>query len=531
MENEVNSPMWNYHLSNNVRYVCNCGELCNLSLMYYCKHCTRMCCTQCVDIDAALSYCSSCFKNHSEQYLSYGNMLSGDDDINASSKTDNSDRLTCGKCFNCPKCISSSLITKAIQVPVSEGSDEKKKCYYMACQYCNWSSRNSNDFNETIDRTNIIRIPANPYQERIKQIHDYLQNVTKSDAKKESLERYRYLQLKTLQLPPSIDGSSRNFHSKKSIPKIPLDKIQTFDSESLLKLEKLEVKEKKADMWDEISSQSIGLDEVDSLDDGIGDTSKTQLSLTSAEDKENFEQITANCGLKDVAPIQRPLMNKLNKRCSNCLHQVIKYEFVNQTFRFKIHLCGRFFVPNIRLVKVNEEDQSIHLRLFSSVKNQLKWKLFVPKQSIKSELMPGIVVHNDEEKNEGIDLKEIMSKNPQREYISNFDLEKSIDANSPDSQFIEMSSHHSILSNVHNPDNYDKNMKLLGKHYKSSISNKEYFLSLKWTNKEEKEEKKDNKKKRTFILGLEHTAPYVNDDTTDLTASSVLIRQIILIDQ
>ncbi|KAI3387545.1 hypothetical protein SNEBB_006260 [Seison nebaliae] len=527
-ELNTSALMWSYRLSDNVRYVCNCGELCNLSLMYYCKHCTRMCCTQCVDIDAALSYCSSCFQDCSEQHLSYA--LLGDDHSIALSTTDTIDRLKCEKCLNCPKCISTSLITKAVQMAVSEGSEEKKKCYYVICQYCTWSSRDSIDFNETNERTNIIKIPPNQYQDRIKQIHHYLKNVTKSEAKKESLERYRYLKLKTLQLPPSLDSSSRNYQKKKNIPKISLEKIQTFDSETLLKLQKLEVKEKEADIWCEVASQSISLEEIDSFEFEFEDTSKTQLSLTAAEDKENFEQMTANCGIKDLAPIRRPLMNKLNKRCSNCLHQLIKYEFTNETFRFKIHLCGRFFVPSVKLVKVNEDDHSLHLRLLSSVDSLLKWKIFIPKQSTKSELMAGIVVHNDEEKNEGIDLKAIMSKNPERKFIWNFDLQKSIDANCPDSQFIEMSSHRSILSNVQNADNYDKNRKLLGKHYESSSSNKEYFISLKWRSEEE-EDKEEKRKKRTFILGLEHTAPYVNDDTTDLRAPSVLIRQLILIDE
>ncbi|EDV21667.1 uncharacterized protein TRIADDRAFT_59902 [Trichoplax adhaerens] len=128
-----------------VLYSCSCKELGELERMYFCRHCLKLRCIDCVSNEVESFFCPTCLES----------MPSAE----ARQK-----RNRCSNCLECPLCTNTlSVIATATDEPATldndkepeieqkndtdskenhpDKEDSEDKLYYLSCGFCRWTSR------------------------------------------------------------------------------------------------------------------------------------------------------------------------------------------------------------------------------------------------------------------------------------------------------------------------------------------------------------------------------------------------------
>ncbi|CAK9296259.1 unnamed protein product [Gordionus sp. m RMFG-2023] len=111
-----------------VKYLCTCGIYLPLVNLYFCRHCAKIRCRNCVKYEIDSYYCPHCLENVPSTEAKIKNNM-------------------CSNCYQCPLCFS-ILVTKGSVKPLSSdlsnqiSTENLHKFYYLHCEACYWSNKN-----------------------------------------------------------------------------------------------------------------------------------------------------------------------------------------------------------------------------------------------------------------------------------------------------------------------------------------------------------------------------------------------------
>ncbi|KAL7056731.1 hypothetical protein AAHC03_020651 [Spirometra sp. Aus1] len=300
-----------------VQLLCSCNRICPLSQLYFCRHCYDVRCGNCVSHEVDSHYCPNCLEN----------MASAEAKMR---------RHRCGNCFDCPSC-GHNLSTRAtiVLVPSAEGSASKdaskstpQKVYYLTCNFCRWSTRDSGIVDQTTPAGGWQESP-NPHEHRVEElVAAYRQLAVKEKNERERskyvrkrnymllMEKYPVLTPRFRRCRPSTFGSfGRDTEPavEISIPGVKAEPItESFNVDDFVK-------------------KPLKIETVTSLF------------------QRYMSPKTQPTSIGQLEPRHKALAVKRSLRCRQCEHNLSKADFNPSAIKFRINLSAFQHVPDLRI--------------------------------------------------------------------------------------------------------------------------------------------------------------------------------------
>ncbi|XP_064633333.1 dynactin subunit 4-like isoform X3 [Lineus longissimus] len=332
--------MATYETQCSVSYVCSCGSKFPICKLYFCRHCLKLRCGDCVCHEVDSHYCPNCLES----------LPSAEAKLK---------KNRCGNCFDCPSC-QHTLSTRATTVPVPNPDDPSKtvpkKVYYLACGFCRWTSRDVGLADQTVASGGWID-QENPHNKRLSSILEYYRQLAQKEKAEKERRKYTrrrsYMHFSDQIAPMNLTQAKATLDEKYGLTSVAARKRASITagiaSISLKEGEEVKVSE---------VTPSVASEEVEELDErflteplllagGHPDmqvpqvtTMKQRLSSTEFQPED----------VKDLYPIHKHLLIKRSQRCRECEHNLSKPEFSPASIRFKIQLVALYFVPEVKIL-------------------------------------------------------------------------------------------------------------------------------------------------------------------------------------
>ncbi|CAF1352741.1 unnamed protein product [Didymodactylos carnosus] len=358
-----------------VKYQCSCGTFKPLCYLYFCRHCLKVKCKECVILEVDCRFCPSCYEN-----------LQPHEAINRKNR--------CQQCFNCP-CCGHTLVTRATNTAslsantsatvtdldesslsstsvMSGQATPSKKVYYLACGFCRWSTRDIN-LNDQLT-INSWKQQDNIHEQRFQELLLYYKQI----ANKEKLEkdRKKYTTSKGgLLLRTSSKTDKYGLLTPLTRRSIGLRTTTPTSSTTSLRATNTA---KPVDSSTIQPKQSTALETITPLEDTFFNLDLSKMTTM----KQRLSSVEIQPVYTDgLYPISKHFTSKQSKRCKECDHNVLKPEPSPKVIKFKLHQMAMFFIPDIRiwyhptwdsnrenvcvLSIVNQSDEQITLKLMT----------------------------------------------------------------------------------------------------------------------------------------------------------------------
>uniref|UniRef100_A0A2M4AME9 Dynactin subunit 4 n=1 Tax=Anopheles triannulatus TaxID=58253 RepID=A0A2M4AME9_9DIPT len=322
--------------TNRVEYACVCGLLNPLTNLYFCKHCSKLRCGNCVCHEVDTHFCLNCLEN-----------------IPSSEARIRKNR--CNTCFICPSCqnllsVRSGTVTVPLakdtpapvadeanaavgsssssSSPLGSGRQAQKKMYYLACFTCRWNTRDIGLPDQSV-ATGQWPEPEHPSATRFAQLFDHYRSVALHD-KQERQELWRRKAPRPTKYPNLTDRTGLTVEILRRQIGLP-------EAKTPAKLTIIPIK------------PAVASEEVDELPVELL-TEKLNLNTVSTVQQRLAQPATQPTTVTHLYPQHKVLSIKRSLRCQ-CDHNVIKPDYNPTSTKYRIALFAAYHVPDVRFVQ------------------------------------------------------------------------------------------------------------------------------------------------------------------------------------
>lgn len=296
----------------NVLYICTCGAERPITKVYFCRHCLKLRCGECVSHEVDSHYCQNCL-----EYMT--------------SPEARLKKNKCSNCFDCPSCMH-TLSTRATSVQVPNPQEPNKtiakKVYYLVCGFCRWTSRDVGIPDQTT-ASGGWQEAENPHNKRISQLMEFYRVL----AQKEKLERER----------KKISQRCNYLHIS--------DKYGV-SSNVVRKLTGMPPTLSKGD-----SDSSLSIPEASSEIEPLPESYLTEplnLATVCTLKQRLFQPQFQPLYTSELYPQNKYLHIKRSQRCKECEHNLSKPEYNPASIKFKIQLAAFYHIPELRIKNISK---------------------------------------------------------------------------------------------------------------------------------------------------------------------------------
>ncbi|CAF4193820.1 unnamed protein product, partial [Rotaria sordida] len=328
-----------------VKYQCSCGSFKSLCYLYFCRHCLKIKCKDCVTLEVDCRFCPSCYEHlQSHEAIARKNR--------------------CQNCFSCPSC-NHTLVTRATNssstnlnttpdntnISSSGGGDvddnmsnstnasglqtPSKKVYYLACSVCRWSTRDIHLADQPT--INSWKAQDNIHEGRFNELlQNYKQIATRE---KQERDRKKYT---TVKLRNTISTSTNRSSTDKYGLLTPLTR-RGIRTSGVLKTPSLN--ETINTTTNLLPKPSETIENIESLDENFFLNNTFDFNkLTTITQRLNSVE-SQPLTIDHLYPFAKHFTSKQSKRCKECDHNVLKPEPSPKLIKFKLHQMALFFIP------------------------------------------------------------------------------------------------------------------------------------------------------------------------------------------
>ncbi|UJR09155.1 hypothetical protein I4U23_013403 [Adineta vaga] len=333
-----------------VKYQCSCGSFKSLCYLYFCRHCLKIKCKDCVILEVDCRFCPSCYEH-----------LQSHEAITRKNR--------CQSCFSCP-CCDHTLVTRATNttatMPVSlnttldsastaaSGIDPddsisstnasglqtpSKKVYYLACSVCRWSTRDI----RLVDQPtlNSWKAQDNIHEGRFNELLQHYKQIATREKQERDRKRYSTVKLRTGIPTPTTSRSSSDKYGLLA----PLTR-RGIRTGGILKTPSLN---DSSTTTNPTPKSSDPITEIEPLDENFFLNNSYDFNkLTTITQRLNSVEIQPST-IDRLYPLAKHFTSKQSKRCKECDHNVLKPEPSPKLIKFKLHQMALFFIPEIRI--------------------------------------------------------------------------------------------------------------------------------------------------------------------------------------
>ncbi|XP_076042755.1 dynactin subunit 4-like [Oratosquilla oratoria] len=295
-----------------VKLLCSCGILKPITAIYFCRHCLKLRCGNCVSHEVDTMFCPNCLEN----------MPSTEARLK---------KNRCANCFDCPSC-GHSLSTRAtsVQAPASDDSAKTvaRKLYYLSCTGCRWTSRDVGLKDQTVASGAWGELDS-PHYKQLQSLLEHFRGV----AQREKLERERkrFSKRKTSYLSLTDKYNLSSVMGRKSLS------LTAFSAKG------------DSSQLSEITP-SVPSEDVEGLPEDIF-TAPVDLSKIATMEQRLASPEWQPTKTADLYPLHKHILVKRSLRCRYCEHNLSKPEYNPSSIKFKIQLGAFYHVPEVRIVK------------------------------------------------------------------------------------------------------------------------------------------------------------------------------------
>ncbi|CAF1103331.1 unnamed protein product [Adineta ricciae] len=331
-----------------VKYQCSCGSFKSLCYLYFCRHCLKIKCKDCVILEVDCRFCPSCYEH-----------LQSHEAITRKNR--------CQSCFSCP-CCNHTLVTRATNtsaaMPVSLNTtpdsgntgggdaDESisstnvsglqtpsKKVYYLACSVCRWSTRDIRLADQPT--LNSWKAQDNIHEGRFNELLQHYKQI--ATREKQERDRKRYSTVKLRSALPTATTSRSSSDKYGLLAPVTRRGIRT---SGILKSPSLA---ESPNPTNSTLKPSDPITEIEPLDENLFLSNTFDFNkLTTITQRLNSVEIQPLI-VDRLYPLAKHFTSKQSKRCKECDHNVLKPEPSPKLIKFKLHQMALFFIPEIRI--------------------------------------------------------------------------------------------------------------------------------------------------------------------------------------
>ncbi|XP_037280791.1 dynactin subunit 4 isoform X2 [Rhipicephalus microplus] len=295
-----------------VFYVCSCGSKRPITRIYFCRHCSKLRCGDCVSHEVDSNYCSNCL-----EYMP--------------SPEARMKKNKCATCFECPSCghtLSVRATTIQVQTPEEPGKAVAKKVYYMACGLCRWATKDVGLPDQTM-ATGGWQEYENPWSKRVGILFEHYRLVAQRDKmerdRKKASQRAGYLQF------------SDRYGVSAVVAKKFAGLISVGKENEVKKVEEMQ--------------PAVATDELEPLPEDYFTEPVSVAQVCSIGQRLSQPDLQAEY-VAFLQPKRKPLLIKRSQRCRECEHNLSKPEFSPASIKFKIQMAAFHHVPEIKIKSV-----------------------------------------------------------------------------------------------------------------------------------------------------------------------------------
>lgn len=296
-----------------VLYLCSCGSRRPITRIYFCRHCSKLRCGDCVSHEVDSNYCSSCL-----EYMP--------------SPEARGKKNKCSTCFECPSC-GHTLSVRATTIQVQAAEDPNKavakKVYYMACGLCRWTTKDVGLPDQPL-ATGGWQELENPWNKRVSHLFEHYRLVAQRDKmereRKKSSQRSGYL----------------HFADRYGVSAVVAKKFA-----GLMNVGKKEEDSKKlAEMQPSVATEEVEALSPEYFTQAVSITQVCSIGQRLAQPDVQPEYTAF------LYPRRKPLLIKRSQRCRECEHNLSKPEFSPSSIKFKIQMAAFHHIPEIKIKSV-----------------------------------------------------------------------------------------------------------------------------------------------------------------------------------
>ncbi|CAF1517663.1 unnamed protein product [Adineta steineri] len=333
-----------------VKYQCSCGSFKSLCYLYFCRHCLKIKCKDCVILEVDCRFCPSCYEH-----------LQSHEAITRKNR--------CQSCFSCP-CCNHTLVTRATNTTaaaspslnitpdstttasldvddtissstnVSGLQTPSKKVYYLACSVCRWSTRDI----RLVDQPtlNSWKAQDNIHEGRFNELLQHYKQIATREKQERDRKRYSTVKLRTT-MPTTANRSTSSSDKYGLLAPLTRRGIRT---SGILKTPSLTESTNPANPSPK-SAETI--EQIEALDENLFLNDSFDFNkLTTITQRLNSVEIQP-LTIDRLYPLAKNFTSKQSKRCKECDHNVLKPEPSPKLIKFKLHQMALFFIPEIRI--------------------------------------------------------------------------------------------------------------------------------------------------------------------------------------
>ncbi|XP_065652316.1 dynactin subunit 4 isoform X3 [Hydra vulgaris] len=307
-----------------ILYRCHCEEYKPITMLYFCRHCTKLRCTKCVTHEVDSFYCPNCLEN----------MPSAEAKLK---------KNRCANCFDCPSCGHTLSVRATALVGVDESAttdpgnpSSSKKYHYLNCSFCRWTTRDVGLLDQSAPSGGWLDVEL-PFAKNLQLLLDNYKKLAHQDkiekerqkiSKRRTnlylMDRYGYALSLGKKRTTSMGSPSSSPLARSSVnSSIHKEAVPLF-SDSLTDIPPID---------DSYYTNSVSLETVLNLNQSL-QTPGTQPHYA-----------------KQLYPKQKHLMVRRSQRCKECEHNLCKPEFNPSSIKFKIQLGGMQYCPILQIHK------------------------------------------------------------------------------------------------------------------------------------------------------------------------------------
>ncbi|CAF1984149.1 unnamed protein product [Rotaria magnacalcarata] len=330
-----------------VKYQCSCGSFKSLCFLYFCRHCLKIKCKDCVTLEVDCRFCPSCYEH-----------LQSHEAITRKNR--------CQNCFSCPSCYH-TLVTRAtnslVALPsnlnitpenmnVGVDADDSlsnstntsglqtpsKKVYYLACSVCRWSTRDIHLADQPT--INSWKAQDNIHEGRFNELLQHYKQIATREKQERDRKRYS-----TVKLRNTIATSTTRSSSDKYGVLTPLTR-RGIRTGGILKTPSLNENLIPANSSPKPSDP---IEIIEPLDENLFLSDSFDFNkLTTITQRLNSVE-SQPLTIDHLYPLAKNFTSKQSKRCKECDHNVLKPEPSPKLIKFKLHQMALFFIPEVRI--------------------------------------------------------------------------------------------------------------------------------------------------------------------------------------
>ncbi|XP_042907808.1 dynactin subunit 4 [Parasteatoda tepidariorum] len=306
--------MFKIYEPNDVLYLCTCEAERPITKVYFCRHCSKLRCGECVSHEVDSHYCQNCL-----EYMP--------------SPEARLKKNKCSNCFDCPSCMH-TLSTRATNAQVVNPDEPKKtvtkKVYYLSCGFCRWTSRDVG-LSDQVTASGGWQEPENPHSKRISQLMEYYRLL----AQKEKLEKERKKISQRFSYLHYTDKYGMSPTVVRKLAHLP----PTFSKGDSENADQLTIPEATSDVEplpDHYLTEPLNLSTVCTLKQRLFQPQFQPVSTAELNIQNKYMHI------------------KRSQRCKVCEHNLSKPEYNPSSIKFKIQMSAFYHIPELRIRNISK---------------------------------------------------------------------------------------------------------------------------------------------------------------------------------